>query len=202
LFSFFNIFLSWWGAFALGVLDSSLFVFIPFGTDAVVVYLCARNPSLFWLYPLLTTAGSIVGAAFTYLIGAKIGDSGLTRFVPAQRLERLRRRVKDIGAFAMGLSAALPPPFPLTAFVLTSGALRVGMTRFLLVFAGARLIRFGMEAMLARRYGASVLRILESDMAQRIVIAFVMVSILVTAIAIARVWHGTRRSQSGPEERL
>jgi membrane protein YqaA with SNARE-associated domain len=197
LFSFFNIFLSWWGAFALGVLDSSLFVFFPFGTDAVVVYLCARDPSLFWLYPLLTAGGSIVGAAVTYLLGAKIGDSGLTRFVPAHRLERLRRRVKDVGALAMGLSAALPPPFPLTAFVLTSGALRVGLTRFLLVFGGARVIRFGVEALLARRYGASVLRILESDVAQRTVIALVIVSILVTAVAIARVWHGTRGSPSG-----
>jgi membrane protein YqaA with SNARE-associated domain len=193
LFSFLDNFLTWWGAFILGALDSSLFVFVPFGTDAVVVYLCARNPSLFWLYPLLTTAGSVVGAAGTYLVGVKIGDEGLSRFVAKRRLERLRTRVKDIGAFAMGLSAILPPPFPLTAFVLTSGALKVGMTRFLLVFAAARLIRFGAEGLLARRYGASVLRMLESDTAQRIVIGLVIVSILITAITIARVWRGTKR---------
>jgi membrane protein YqaA with SNARE-associated domain len=192
LFSFLNNFLTWWGAFILGALDSSLFVFVPFGTDAVVVYLCARNPCLFWLYPLLTTAGSVVGAAGTYLVGAKIGDAGLSRFVAKRRLERLRRRVKEVGAFAMGLSAMLPPPFPLTAFVLTSGALKVGMTRFLLVFTAARLIRFGVEGVLARRYGASVLRMLESDTAQRIVIGLVIASILVTAITIARVWRGTR----------
>ena len=192
-FSFFNFFLTWWGAFVLGALDSSLFFFIPFGTDAVVVYLCARSPALFWLYPLLTTAGSVAGAAMTYLIGGKIGEKGLSKFVPERRLERLRTRVKDIGAFALGLTAALPPPFPLTAFVLTSGALEVGMTRFLLVFAGARMIRFGTEAVLARLYGASVLRILESDMAQRIAVALVIVSILGTAIAIAQVWRSTRQ---------
>ena len=96
----------------------------------------------------------------------------------------------------MGLSAILPPPFPLTAFVLTSGALKVGMTRFLLVFAGARLIRFGVEGMLARRYGASVLRMLESDTAQGIAIGLVMVSILVTGITIARVWLGTGRRRT------
>jgi len=77
--------------------------------------------------------------------------------------------------------------------VLTSGALKVGMTRFLLVFAGARLIRFGVEGVLARRYGASVLRLLESDIAQRIVIGLVIASILITAITVARVWRGTRR---------
>jgi len=193
LFTFFNFFLTWWGAFLLGALDSSLFFFVPFGTDAVVVYLCARNPSLFWLYPLLTTAGSIVGASVTYLVGVRIGDNGLSRFVAARRLERLRTRVREIGALTLGLSAVLPPPFPLTAFVLTSGALRVGMTRFLLVFAAARVIRFGTEAVLARRYGTSVLRMLESETAQRIAIALVIVSIVGTAIAIARVWRATSR---------
>jgi membrane protein YqaA with SNARE-associated domain len=196
LFSFLDNFLTWWGAFIPGALDSSLFVFLPFGTDAVVVYLCARSPSLFWLYPLLTTAGSVVGAAVTDLVGVKIGDTGLSRFVPERRLERLRARVRKIGAFTMGLSAILPPPFQLTAFVLTSGALEVGMTRFLLVFAGARVIRFGVEAVLARRYGASVLRMLESDTARGIVIGLVVVSILVTAITIARVWRGTRRPRA------
>ena len=75
-FSFLNNFLTWWGAILLGALDSSLFVFVPFGNDAVVIYLCARDPSLFWLYPLLVTAGSVVGGAGTYLIGVKIGDAG------------------------------------------------------------------------------------------------------------------------------
>jgi membrane protein YqaA with SNARE-associated domain len=191
-----NNFLTWWGALLLGALDSSLFVFVPFGTDAVVVYLCARNPSLFWVYPLLITAGSVVGAAGTYLIGVKIGDAGLSRFVARRRLERLRNRVKDIGGFAMGLSAILPPPFPLTAFVLTSGALKVGLARFLLVFAVARLIRFGVEAALARRYGASVLRLLESPVAQQIVIGLVIVSILGTVVAIVQAWRGTRRPRT------
>jgi membrane protein YqaA with SNARE-associated domain len=192
-FNFFTIFFTWWGTFVLGALDSSLFFFIPFGTDAVVVYLCARDPSLFWLYPLLTTAGSVAGAAVTYLIGVKIGDNGLSRFVPERRLATLQVRVKEIGAITLGISAALPPPFPLTAFVLTSGALKVGMTRFLLVFATARMIRFGAEGVLARRYGASVLRVLESDTAQQIAIALVIVSILGTIVAIARVWRGTRQ---------
>jgi len=130
----------------------------------------------------------------TYLIGAKIGDDGLTRFVSKRRLERLRTRVKTIGALATGLLALLPPPFPLTAFVLTSGALKVGLRRFLIVFAAARVIRFGIEGLLARRYGASVLRILESDLAQQIVIGLVILSILGTVIGIARLWRSTRRA--------
>jgi membrane protein YqaA with SNARE-associated domain len=196
----FSFFLTWWGLVLLGALDASLFVFIPFGTDAVVIYLCARHRELFWLYPLLVTSGSIVGAAVTYAIGAKIGDNGLGRFVSSRQLERFRGRMKNIGTLTMGLSAVLPPPFPLTAFILTSGALKVPMTRFLTIFAAARLFRFGTEALLARRFGTSLLRILESEPAQRIAIGLVVVAIAGTAITIVRVWRSSQ-SQSTVKSR-
>src|SRR5687767_6946737 len=106
----FGFFLTWWGLVILGALDASLFVFVPFGTDAVVIYMCARNREWFWLYPLLVTAGSMAGAAITYAIGATIGDEGLARFVSTRHLERFRMRMKDIGPLTMGLSAMLPPP--------------------------------------------------------------------------------------------
>jgi membrane protein YqaA with SNARE-associated domain len=187
----FRFFLTWWGLILLGALDASLFVFIPFGTDAVVIYMAARSRELFWLYPLLVTAGSIVGATVTYAIGARIGDEGLGRFVSARHIERFRTRMKDIGPLAMGLSAVLPPPFPLTAFILTSGALKVPLTRFLAVFAAARLVRFGIAALLARRFGTSLLRILESDVAQRIAIGLVVVAIAGTVATIVRVWRSS-----------
>ena len=168
---------------------------VRFGTDAVVIYLCAREPSLFWLYPLLTTAGSIAGAAVTYAIGVKVGDKGLTKFVSARQLDRLRGRIKEVGALTLGFTAAMPPPFPLTAFVLTSGALEVGRARFFTVFAVARLIRFGVEGVLARRYGTAVLRMLESPTAHAIAIGLVIISILGTAITIVQVSRSTRRGK-------
>jgi membrane protein YqaA with SNARE-associated domain len=188
-----RFFLTWWGLILLGALDASLFVFIPFGTDAVVIYLSARNRELFWLYPLLVTIGSTVGATVTYAIGARIGDEGLGRFVQAHHLERFRTRLQDIGPLAIGLSAALPPPFPLTALVLTSGALKVPLGRLLTVFAAARLVRFGLGALLARQFGPSILRVLESEPAERIAIGLVVVAIAGTALAIVRVWRATQR---------
>ena len=188
----FSFFLTWWGLVLLGALDASLFVFVPFGTDAVVIYMCARHRDLFWLYPLLVTGGSIVGAVVTYAIGAKVGDEGLARFASTRQLERFRTRMKEIGPLTMGLSAMLPPPFPLTAFVLTSGALKVPLARFLLIFTGARLFRFGTEALLARRFGTSLLRMFESEPVQRIAIGLVVIAIAGTAITIVRVWRSSR----------
>ena len=192
-----SFFLTWWGLALLGALDASLFVFIPFGTDAVVIYVAARNRELFWLYPLLVTAGSIVGAAVTYAIGAKISDEGLTRFVSSRHLERFRTRIKDIGPLTLGLSALLPPPFPMTAFILTSGALKVPLTRFLTIFAAARLIRFSVEALLAQRFGTSLLRVFESEPVQRMAIGLVLVAIAGTAITILRVWRSTTVQSRG-----
>jgi membrane protein YqaA with SNARE-associated domain len=188
----FGFLLTWWGLVLLGALDTSLFVFIPFGTDAVVIYMCARKRELFWLYPLLVTAGSLIGAAVTYGIGAKVGDEGLARFVSPRQLERFRTRMKDVGPLTMGVSAVLPPPFPLTAFILTSGALKVPIARFLLIFAAARLFRFGTEALLAQRFGTSLLRMFESEPVQRIAIGLVVVAIAGTAITIVRVWRSSK----------
>src|SRR5262245_61498925 len=190
-----RFFLTWWGVVLLGALDASLLVFIPFGTDAAVIYLSARNREWFWLYPVLITVGSIGGAAVTYAIGSRISDKTLSRFVSPRRLQRFETRLKAIGPLATGSAAVLPPPFPLTAFILMSGALKVPLARFLVVFTAARLLRFGTEALLARRFGTAILRVLESEPAQRTAIALVVVSIVGTAITIVRVWRSTVQSR-------
>ena len=68
--------------------------------------------------------------------------------------------MRDSGAITLALPALLPPPFPLTPFILTCGALKVNPWRFFGTFATVRLLRFGGEALLARVYGRGVLRVL------------------------------------------
>jgi len=190
--SAFAFFLTWWGAFLLGVLDSSLLFFLPFGIDAVVIYLAARNHDLFWLYPLLATAGSLAGAAVTFWIGLKGGEHGLERFVSGKRLERMRSKVRDSGAIALALPALMPPPFPLTPFILTCGALAVNRWRFFLTFGGVRLVRFSIEALLARRYGRGILRVLQSDSFKMVIIAFVVLAVVGTIASGVLLWRSTR----------
>src|SRR5262245_40777006 len=142
---------------------------------------------------MLTTAGSVAGAALTYWVGRKIGNAGLEKLVPERRLERLKRRLNKTGAVALSLSAVLPPPFPLSAFVLTCGALEVSTRRFFGVFAVMRAVRFGIEALLAHRYGEQLLRVLQSAPFRRVVIGFIVLAVVGTVISGARVWRGTRR---------
>jgi membrane protein YqaA with SNARE-associated domain len=188
----FAFFLTWWGAFLMAALDSSMLFFLPFGIDALVIYLVARNHDLFWAYPLLATAGSVCGAAITYWIGKKVGEVGLERLVSGKRLERVRHKVRDSGAIAMALPAVLPPPFPLTPFILTCGALQVDVWRFFLTFGTVRLLRFGAEAILAYVYGRRILRVLESDTFQMIVIGFIVVAVIGTIGSGVMLWRSTR----------
>jgi membrane protein YqaA with SNARE-associated domain len=190
--SFFGFFLTWWGAFLLAALDTSVIFFLPFGVDALVIYLAARDAELFWLYPLLASAGSVTGAAVTFWLGRKLGEVGLERFVSQARLERIRRRVRDSGAVAMAVPALLPPPFPLTPFILACGALQVNPWRFFGTIATVRALRFGAEAVLARVYGRGVLTILQSDPFKMVVVGFVTVAVIGTLISGVLLWRSSR----------
>ncbi len=193
--SFFGFFLTWWGAFLMAALDASMLFFLPFGIDALVIFLAARNVDLFWLYPLLATAGSLTGAAVTFWIGRKAGELGVERLVSRRRLERLKCRVSDAGAIAMAVPALLPPPFPLTPFILTCGALDVNRARFFITFGTVRLLRFGAEAVLARLYGRGVLAILTSEIFQTVLAGFIVVAIIGTIVSGVLLWRSTHPKQ-------
>src|SRR6185369_2343980 len=111
-----------------------------------------------WLVPLLATAGSVVGAALTFWMGVKIGEKGLDRWVPDERrLDRIRCRVREKGAIALAVLDLIPPPFPFTPFVLAAGALEVDPRTFFGTLVVCRIFRFGLEALLAIRYGRRIL---------------------------------------------
>ena len=172
--------------------------FLPFGIDTVVIYLAARDETLFWIYPILAAAGSVIGASVTYWIGHKAGEVGLERMVPERRLRRIRERVNSSGAIAMAAAALLPPPFPLTPFVLTCGALNVDLRLFLISFGSARLLRFGVEAGLARLYGRGIVRVFESDTFQTVIMAFIWIAVIGTVISAVILWRSTQRQRLRP----
>jgi membrane protein YqaA with SNARE-associated domain len=180
------------GLFVLAVLDSTLFFTLPFGIDAAVIILAARSETLRWAVPCLATAGSVTGAALTFWMGMQIGDKGLERYVEAKRLERVRRRLKDSGAIALAGLNLIPPPFPFTPFILAAGALEVRKTPFFLTLVAGRLMRFGLEAALAVRYGRRILAWLNSDIVQGVVGGMIALAIVLTTISVVRVFRSAR----------
>ena len=187
------------GLVLMGALDSSLVFFLPLGIDFVVIVLSARKPELFWLYALLATAGSIAGASLTFWLGRKVGEHGLARLVKPSTLRRVEAKVSHSGAVTVAALGIIPPPFPFTAFVLTSGALRLNAWRFLSTLAGVRVARFSIEAGLAAYYGRRILTWMDSTVFEVLVGIITVAAILgtiVSAIAVYRSMKKDKRERS------
>jgi len=195
--SLFGYFLTPAGVVAMGVLDSSMVFFLPLGIDFVVILLAARTPDLFWLYAILATVGSVIGGAGTFWIGRQAGEHGLSRFVKASRLARVQERVGKSAAVTIAALAIIPPPFPFTAFVLTSGAWRVNAWTFFVTLAGVRALRFTVEGALAAYYGRVLLAWMQSTTFTVSVGVLAVVAIVGTIVSGAAVYRSTRhRSKS------
>jgi membrane protein YqaA with SNARE-associated domain len=183
-----SFFFSTLGVCILGALDSSLIFFLPLAVDAGVVYLASRNPHLFWLYPLLVSASSMIGVAVTYYIGERLGEAELQHFVSKRKLQMVTQRTRIKGA-AIAVLDFIPPPFPFTAFILAAGALKISRHRFFVALYFVRLIRFGVEATLALLLGARVIAIIQSPIARHVAeffTAMIIVGSLITAYQAIR----------------
>lgn len=179
-----SLFLSSGGLFVLAALESTVFFWFPFGVDAAVILLVARNEDRTWLYPVIATAGSVLGTAVTLWMGQKVGETGISRYVPERRLKAAKAKVKKKGAAAIALLGIIPPPFPFTPFVLASGALKMNIPRFLATLTIVRLARFGVEAMLAAKFGRLAIRWLNSDAMQFVVGGLIVVAVSGTAVML------------------
>ena len=204
--SLFSLFLSPIGLVGLAALDSSMLFFLPIAVDAALVILSARHPETFWVFPILATIGSLIGTAVTFWIGGKIGENSLDNWIPKKRLEQVRCKIKDKGAIAMAIPALMPPPFPLTPFVLACGAFSVSRPRFFITFGLMRILRFGAVSVLGWVYGRRLLKVFESDIFKGIIAGFILVALIGTAyttyrlIVTTRSHRGRRKAAGGAKD--
>jgi membrane protein YqaA with SNARE-associated domain len=180
------------GVVVLAALDSTLFFSLPFGIDAAVIICAARVPRIAWAVPFLATLGSTSGAAFTFWMGARMGETGLDRHVSKKRMARVRKMLKTRGAITIALLDLIPPPFPFTPFVLAAGALKVDRKTMFSLLAAGRILRFGVEVYIGRRHGKQVLAWLNSGLFRNVVIVLVVAAVGASVFSIIKVVRGTR----------
>jgi membrane protein YqaA with SNARE-associated domain len=196
----FSWFLSPFGLVALSALDSSMLFFLPAATDMAVIILTARQRAMFWAFPVLATTGSLIGAYVTFWLGRKIGENSLACWVSERRLKSVQQKVKTKGAIALAIPGLMPPPFPLTPFILVCGALKVNKLKFFLTLGEARLLRFGLAAVLALIYGRRIITLLESEMFQLIIAGFIVIALVGSAYSAYRVIKTTRKYRAGKSQ--
>lgn len=147
------------GLFAVAVVDSSVIPLrLPGSTDLLLLWLVAHsgNP---WFLAAMAISGSLLGGYITWSVGRRGGETALQRHVPARILKLVVGWVEHHPVLAVFLPAVLPPPIPLSPFVLASGALGVSRNRFLVVFGTARSLRYSLITWLGVVYGRHVIRL-------------------------------------------
>ena len=180
------------GLVGLGILDSS-FLFLPFGNDLLLVALTARKPDQFWFFALMAALGSVIGCLLTDIVSRRLGEAGIEKMANPKRLERVRGKLKAHAMWVLGGAALMPPPFPFTVFLMAAAALQISRWRVMTAVGVGRLLRFFLLALLARRFGTYLLQLAERDEVQYAVVALAVISIVGSALSIAKWVQSSRR---------
>ena len=147
------------GLFFISIIDSSFVPLpIPGVTDIMLVLFAAQKTNVFLLV-VLSTAGSAVGGFLSYQVGQSGGMAFLEKHVPASIFKRVCEWMENHAILSVALPALLPPPMPLSPFVLAAGALKMSRSKFMTTFTVSRLIRHTFAVYLGVHYGRQVLRL-------------------------------------------
>jgi membrane protein YqaA with SNARE-associated domain len=147
------------GVFLVSIVDSS-FVPLPLPgiTDIMIIVMSAQHRNVILLV-LLATAGSALGGYFSHLVGQRGGMAFLEKRVPPRIFKRVCEWMENHAILSVALPAILPPPMPLSPFVLAAGALKMSRKKFLTTFIISRAIRHAIAAWLGVHYGRHIVRL-------------------------------------------
>jgi membrane protein YqaA with SNARE-associated domain len=147
------------GVFLVSIVDSS-FVPLPLPgvTDLMIIVMAAQHTNIILLI-VLSTFGSALGGYFSYQVGHHGGMAFLEKRVPPRIFKRVTRWMEDHAILSVALPAILPPPMPLSPFVLAAGALNMSRNKFLSTFTISRAVRHAAAAWLGFHYGRHIIRL-------------------------------------------
>ena len=127
------------GFFLVSVVDSSFVPLpVPGISDLMIIFFAAQHTNLFLLVGV-ATAGSALGGYLSFQVGHKGGMQFLEKHVPKRIFKRVCGWMEQHAILSVALPAILPPPMPLSPFVLAAGALKMSVRTFMVSFTGSRL---------------------------------------------------------------
>jgi membrane protein DedA with SNARE-associated domain len=179
------------GVFFVSIVDSSFVPLpVPGITDLMIVVLAAQHANLFLLIGG-ATVGSFLGGFFSYKVGQSGGMAFLEKHVSPRFLKPICTWMEKHAILAVALPAVLPPPMPLSPFVLAAGALKMSRDKFLTTFTASRFLRHSAAAALGIYYGPHVLRMwnhFSRKWGTEILIAVWAIILISAAIAFYKLW--------------
>ncbi len=181
--------------FLTEALDSS-FLYIPLGTELLLIALINENrDNLWWLiYPVMAAAGTTTGVFLLDTVTRKVGEKGLERFVSRKRVGWLKAKLAGKAGWVLLLVSMMPPPVPFRATVMTASALQSPRKQMLPAIFCGRLVRYTVEAVLIFYFGRRLFDLLNSDALDYIVYAMVTIAIVGSIVMLLK-WFGGKGGQ-------
>jgi membrane protein YqaA with SNARE-associated domain len=147
------------GLFFLAVIDSSPLPTFG-GPDILTAVLAASHRDLWYEYAATATAGSVLGAYFTFRLARTAGSAYLDKKFKKGKLSKFLKLFQKWGTGTLAASTAIPLPTPTSMFFAAAGASNYPKGKFLTVVGICRAIRYSAVAFIAGHYGRHVLRVL------------------------------------------
>ncbi len=146
------------GLFFLAIIDSSPLPTLA-GPDILTAILAGSHRPLWYEYAASATAGSVVGAYFTFRVARRAGSAYLDKKFKKSRLAKFLKFFRRWGTGTLVASTAIPLPTPTSMFFAAAGASNYPKGKFLAVVAVSRAVRYFGIAFIAGHYGR-LLRVL------------------------------------------
>jgi membrane protein YqaA with SNARE-associated domain len=152
-----------WALFAFAFAESSFF---PIPPDTLLAPMVLADPRRAWRYAFICTAGSVVGGILGYAIGFSLEPVGrwlLAMSGHAGSEAALRAGFAKWGVGVILLQGLLPVPYKLVT--ITCGLTHFPLWEMLVASCVTRSARFFGVTWLVRRYGPSLLPVIERRLA-------------------------------------
>jgi membrane protein YqaA with SNARE-associated domain len=189
------------GLFFVSIVDSSFVPLpIPGITDIMLILMAARHTTNWLVLILVSSTGSAIGGYLSYHVGQRGGMAFLEKRVPPRIFHLVRDWMERHAILSVALPAVLPPPMPLSPFVLAAGALNMSRNKFLAAFIISRTARHAIAVGLGLYYGRQILRLwnrISAQYATPILIVMWTAIILGCAFAFWQIYK-TSRSVTAP----
>jgi membrane protein YqaA with SNARE-associated domain len=144
------------GLLVISAVDSSFIPLpIPGITDIMIIAYAASKTNVIFLVGI-ATLGSAMGGLFSHAVGQAGGIRFLEKNVPKPVLKRVTAWMDSHAILSVALPALLPPPMPLSPFVLAAGASNMSRKKFMWAFTVSRFVRHAIAAWLGVRYGRGI----------------------------------------------
>jgi len=151
------------GLFFLAILDSSP---IPTfgGPDILTAVLAASHRNPWYEYAAPATAGSVIGAYFTFRVARQAGSAYLDKKFKKGKISKFLKLFKNWGTGTLAASCAIPIPTPTSMFFAAAGASDFPLGKFLAIVTLSRAVRYSAIAIIADHYGRHFVRAIRHPM--------------------------------------